>query len=116
VRLSPTLMREVSTFTYESEPAFFADPFFLREADPAVLAELRDPKRQQALRESRSAQGLQDGPGSGEPQPQEARRRRRPDRDVHRHGSTGRDDACNGAVVLGMELGGASRTPQHIRR
>ena len=56
VCLSPTLMREVSTFVYESEPAFFSDPFFLREADPAVLAELRDAKRQAALRTSRSAQ------------------------------------------------------------
>lgn len=56
VCVSPTLMREVSTFTYESEPAFFADPFFLREADPASLALLRDPKRQEAMRTSRSAQ------------------------------------------------------------
>jgi imidazolonepropionase-like amidohydrolase len=56
VCLCPTLMREVSTFVYESEPAFFADPFFLREADPAVLAELRDPKRQQTVHASRSAQ------------------------------------------------------------
>jgi imidazolonepropionase-like amidohydrolase len=56
VCVSPTLMREVSTFTYESKPAFFADPFFLREADPAVLALLRDPKRQEAMRTTRSAQ------------------------------------------------------------
>jgi imidazolonepropionase-like amidohydrolase len=49
-------MREVSTFVYESEPAFFADPFFLREADPAVLAELRDPRRQEGVRKSRAAQ------------------------------------------------------------
>jgi imidazolonepropionase-like amidohydrolase len=56
VCLCPTLMREVSTYVYESEPAFFADPFFLREADPAVLAELRDPKRQAALRTSPAAQ------------------------------------------------------------
>jgi imidazolonepropionase-like amidohydrolase len=56
VCLCPTLMREVSTFVYESEPDFFADPFFLREADPALLAELRDPKRQQGVRASSSAQ------------------------------------------------------------
>jgi imidazolonepropionase-like amidohydrolase len=56
VCLCPTLMREVSTFAYESEPAFFADPFFLRDADAVVLAELRDPKRQEAMRNSRSAQ------------------------------------------------------------
>jgi imidazolonepropionase-like amidohydrolase len=56
VCLSPTLMREVSTYVYESEPPFFSDPFFLREADPAVLAQLRDPKRQEGLRTSPSAQ------------------------------------------------------------
>ena len=56
VCVCPTLMREVSTFVYEAEPPFFADPFFLREADPAVLAALRDPKRQEATRASRSAQ------------------------------------------------------------
>ena len=32
----PTLTRELSTFVYESEPAFFSDPFFLRDADPAL--------------------------------------------------------------------------------
>jgi imidazolonepropionase-like amidohydrolase len=56
VCLCPTLMREVSTFVYESEPEFFADPFFQREADTAVLATLRDPKRQEEMRTSRSAQ------------------------------------------------------------
>jgi imidazolonepropionase-like amidohydrolase len=56
VCLCPTLMREVSTFVYESAPAFFADPFFLRDADAAVLAELLDPKRQESVRNSRSAQ------------------------------------------------------------
>jgi imidazolonepropionase-like amidohydrolase len=56
VCVCPTLMREVSTFVYESEPAFFADPFFLREADQAVLQELRDPKRQESYQTSRSAQ------------------------------------------------------------
>jgi imidazolonepropionase-like amidohydrolase len=52
----PTLTREVSTFVYESTPAFFADPFFLREADPAVVASLREPARQQAMASSKSAQ------------------------------------------------------------
>ena len=46
----PTLMREVSAFTYADEPAFFADPFFLREADPAVVAELRSPGRRERAR------------------------------------------------------------------
>ena len=35
----PTLMREVSTFVYETEPDFFKDPFFLRERRPG------DPRR-----------------------------------------------------------------------
>jgi imidazolonepropionase-like amidohydrolase len=45
VCVCPTLMREVSAFAYASEPEFFADPFFAREADPAVVAELRRPER-----------------------------------------------------------------------
>ena len=52
----PTLTRELSTFVYESTPDFFADPFFLRDADPAVVARLREPARQQAMRESKAAQ------------------------------------------------------------
>ncbi len=52
----PTLTRELSTFVYESTPEFFADPFFLREADAAVIGRLREPARQLAMRESRSAQ------------------------------------------------------------
>ena len=52
----PTLMREVSTFVYESRPAFFDDPFFLREADRELLAELEDPAQQEAMRNSPSAQ------------------------------------------------------------
>lgn len=52
----PTLTRELSTFVYESKPAFFSDRFFLREADPAVVAQLREPARQEAMRKSRSAQ------------------------------------------------------------
>lgn len=52
----PTLTRELSTFVYESTPAFFADPFFLKEADPAVVAQLKDPQRQAAMAKSASAQ------------------------------------------------------------
>jgi imidazolonepropionase-like amidohydrolase len=52
----PTLTRELSTFVYESTPAFFADPFFLREADSAVVARLQTPARQEAARGSRAAQ------------------------------------------------------------
>jgi imidazolonepropionase-like amidohydrolase len=53
---SPTLTREVSTFVYEEVPDFFGDPFFLKEADPQVLEQLKDPERQQNVRDSESAQ------------------------------------------------------------
>jgi imidazolonepropionase-like amidohydrolase len=46
----PTLTREVSTFVYEERPDFFDDPFFLAEADPAVIAALEDPERQARYR------------------------------------------------------------------
>jgi imidazolonepropionase-like amidohydrolase len=52
----PTLTRELSTFVYESKPAFFSDKFFMREADPSVVAQLQEPARQEAMRKSRSAQ------------------------------------------------------------
>jgi imidazolonepropionase-like amidohydrolase len=52
----PTLTRELSTFVYESIPAFFSDPFFLAEADRAVVSRLREPDRQQAARASRAGQ------------------------------------------------------------
>lgn len=52
----PTLTRELSTFVYESTPAFFSDPFFLREADRGVVAQLQEPQRQDAMRTSKSAQ------------------------------------------------------------
>ena len=42
----PTLTREISTFVYEERPEFFDDPFFLAEADPAVIEALEDPERQ----------------------------------------------------------------------
>jgi imidazolonepropionase-like amidohydrolase len=54
--LSPTLTRELSTFVYGTRPDFFDEPFFLREVDPAVIAELEDPDRQQRTRASRGAQ------------------------------------------------------------
>jgi imidazolonepropionase-like amidohydrolase len=52
----PTLTREVSTFVYEDTPAFFTDTFFLREANPQVIALLKEPKSQDAMRKSASAQ------------------------------------------------------------
>jgi imidazolonepropionase-like amidohydrolase len=53
---SPTLMREVSTFVYESTPAFFSDPLFQLRADTALVRTLRDPARQESVRTSVSAQ------------------------------------------------------------
>jgi imidazolonepropionase-like amidohydrolase len=52
----PTLTRELSTFVYESTPSFFSDPFFLREADREVVAQLQEPQRQEAMRKSAPAQ------------------------------------------------------------
>jgi imidazolonepropionase-like amidohydrolase len=52
----PTLTRELSTFVYESTPEFFSDVFFTREADPAVVARLREPARQEAMRTAKAAQ------------------------------------------------------------
>jgi imidazolonepropionase-like amidohydrolase len=52
----PTLTRELSTFVYESTPEFLNDPFFLREADAALVAQLKEPARQSAMRASASAQ------------------------------------------------------------
>ncbi len=52
----PTLMREVSTFVYESTPDFFSDPLFLAHANSTWVANARDPARQQAMRNNVSAQ------------------------------------------------------------
>jgi imidazolonepropionase-like amidohydrolase len=56
VCVSPTLMREVSTFVYESKPAFFTDPFFLAHANKEWMATLQQPARMEAMRTSTSAQ------------------------------------------------------------
>jgi len=53
----PTLTREVSTFVYESVPEWFEDAFFLKEADPAVLDQLKDPERMQRVQDSPAAKG-----------------------------------------------------------
>lgn len=56
VCLSPTLMREVSTFVYESTPAFFSDSLFLAHANKEWITTLSEPARQAAMRASPSAQ------------------------------------------------------------
>lgn len=57
---SPTLTREVAVFTYSETPAFFSDPFFLKEADPAEMAKLEDPKHQESVKNDRGAQWYKD--------------------------------------------------------
>jgi imidazolonepropionase-like amidohydrolase len=56
VCLIPTLMREVSTFVYESTPDFFADPLFVAYSDTAMATTLTAPARQQAMAASPAAQ------------------------------------------------------------
>ena len=56
VCVSPTLMREVSTFVYETTPAFFHDSLFLTHANREWMAALEKPDAQAAMRTSRSAQ------------------------------------------------------------
>jgi imidazolonepropionase-like amidohydrolase len=55
VCVCPTLMREVSTFVYESTPAWFSDPFFLKHADRAAVDKLKEPARQEEMHNSRPA-------------------------------------------------------------
>ena len=56
----PTLTREVSVFVYESTPAFFTDPFFLRGRSlyQRDVDTLSDPARQQQVRQDKSAQAI----------------------------------------------------------
>jgi imidazolonepropionase-like amidohydrolase len=51
----PTLMREVSTFVYESTPAWFTDPLFLKHADQKALDALKQPARQVLASATRDA-------------------------------------------------------------
>jgi len=57
----PTLMREVSTFVYESTPAWFSDPLFLKHADAKTVEQLKEPARQTAMKNNRSAQRYKAG-------------------------------------------------------
>jgi len=56
VCVSPTLMREVSTFVYESTPEWFSDPLFLKHANMVWVDERKAPARQAAMRASVQAQ------------------------------------------------------------
>lgn len=56
VCVCPTLTRELSTYVYETRPAFFDDPFFTRDADPQVMRQLEEPRRQEATRNSKASQ------------------------------------------------------------
>jgi len=53
---TPTLMREVSTFVYESTPSFFTDSLFLTHANKQWITTLSEPARQNALRTNTAAQ------------------------------------------------------------
>jgi imidazolonepropionase-like amidohydrolase len=57
----PTLMREVSTFVYESTPSWFADPLFLKHVDAKTIDTLKQPARQEQMRNSKSAQRYKAG-------------------------------------------------------
>jgi len=61
VCLCPTLTRELSVFAYAQRPAFFDDPFFLRDADPAVVAALQDPERQRAVADDPATERAREG-------------------------------------------------------
>ena len=48
--VAPALMRELSTFVYETTPSFFREAFFLRHADRAAVARLGNREYQDAVR------------------------------------------------------------------
>ena len=50
----PTLTRDLSVFVYETTPAFFTDPFFLKgeSAYKAQMDQLKDPARQRRTRDN----------------------------------------------------------------
>lgn len=56
----PTLTRDLSVFVYETTPAFFTDPFFLRaeSAYRRQMDQLKDPALQLKTRQSRQAQAI----------------------------------------------------------
>ncbi len=57
----PTLMREVSTFTYDATPSWFSDPLFLKHADLKAVEQLKEPARQEQMRNSAAAKRYRAG-------------------------------------------------------
>jgi imidazolonepropionase-like amidohydrolase len=57
----PTLMREVSTFAYDSTPSWFSDPLFLKHADLKAVELLKQPARQEQMRDSAAAKRYRGG-------------------------------------------------------
>jgi len=49
---SPTFTREISTYIYDATPSWIDDPFFLKGAEKGVAEQLKDPKRQEQVRNS----------------------------------------------------------------
>ena len=49
---SPTFTREISTYIYDATPPWVDDPFFLKGAEKGVAEQLKDPKRQEQVRNS----------------------------------------------------------------
>jgi imidazolonepropionase-like amidohydrolase len=49
---SPTFTREISTFIYDATPSWVDDPFFLKGAEKGVAEQLKDPKRQEQIKNS----------------------------------------------------------------
>ena len=49
---SPTFTREISTFIYDSTPPWIDDAFFLKGVEKGVPEQLKDPKRQEQVRNS----------------------------------------------------------------
>ena len=56
VCVCPTLTREVSTFVYETTPSWFSDPLFTKHADVKTIEQLKEPARQEQMKNSKSAQ------------------------------------------------------------
>jgi len=48
----PTFTRELSTYIYDATPSWVDDPFFLKGAEKGVPEQLKDPRRQEQIRNS----------------------------------------------------------------